>query len=184
MTSPKVPLGREKAEKDQLLGSSSPNSMEESPYFGKPNAPSAIQRKIQNQDKQRDLVEKSVDDLQAGVRSSSNTPYRLLRGEEIIDRLISGNAESTNISKPARGRPKKPNAPSASFSLKGVVYPGLDDGGAYIVRVTPGLGQFSINLDRELSPVPRTNIDPLFNQQNYTGPIRRRVYRLHRILAD
>jgi hypothetical protein len=145
-----------KAEKDQILGSSSPNPMEEhpeqtvSPYFGKPAAPSAMQRKIQNQDKQSSLVKKSVGGLQAGVRSSLNTPYKELRGQEIYERLISGNAESTNISKPARGRPKKPNSPSASLSLKGVVYPGLDDSCAYIVQVAPGLGQFSINLENRL----------------------------------
>lgn len=145
-----------KAEKDLILGSSSPNPIEEhpeqtvSPYFTKPKPLSAMQRKIQHQDTQRSLVEEGVDDLHTSVRPSSNKPYKDLTGQEMHDRLFAGNTESTTISKPARGRPKKANSPSVSISLKEAVYPGLADSDDYIVQVAPGLRQFSISLEDSL----------------------------------
>lgn len=142
-----------KAEKDDIIGNSSPNPKEEhseqtvSPYIDRPEVISFTRRKIQRQDEQRILVDESVDNVRPNSRSSSTTPYKKLRGHEILDRLIHGNAQSTNISQPAKSRPKKLSSKPSSFSLKEVVCSSLDNSDAYVVQVDPASKQLCINLE-------------------------------------
>ncbi|KEF51863.1 uncharacterized protein A1O9_12201 [Exophiala aquamarina CBS 119918] len=142
-----------KAEKDDILGNSSPNSREEhstqtvSPYFARSEAISSLRRKIQKQDEQRILVDESVDNLKPNYHTSVNTPKKELEGHEILDKLIHGNTKSTNISKPAKRRHNKNRSSQYSFCLKEVVFSSLDNSGAYIVQVDFESEKFCINLE-------------------------------------
>lgn len=159
----KMSAMQRKADKDDLLGSSSPDHarVEEvskptvSSHLKQPRKPQSLQRKIQKQDERRNHMETSVGHLQTRASPLSKTLYENLPGQELVGKAISGNVESTNDSKHATRLPKNRNALPTSLRLKEVVYSKLDNSNAYVVQVTPGVRQFSINLEsRSLSNDP------------------------------
>ena len=145
-----------KAEKDGILGHSSPPLEEEhsqqntSRYFGKSEAIST-RHKIQKQDEQRILSGESVYKSQPDAcSSSSHRAYKDLRGREGFDKLIQGNTRSTTISKPPGARQKKIISSKISFKLNEVVYSGLHNPHACIVQVDLELKEISIIIEDSL----------------------------------
>lgn len=159
----KVSARQRKADKDDLLGSSSPDhaGVEEvtkptiASLLKQPKQRLSLLSKIQKQDERRTRVETSVEHLPTRASPSPKTLYENLSGQELVGKAMSGNVEITNHPKHATRLPKNRNAPSTSLSLKEVVYPKLDNSNAYVVQVFPGVRQFSINLEsRSLSKDP------------------------------
>lgn len=145
---------RRKAQKDDLLRSSSPiqapsevvSEQVLSPYFDLPNESQELQHKIQKQDQRTGGMEISADSLPAASVSAPETTLGKLRGAELVKKLIPDSSRNANVSNSTRGRPNKSIPSDAFFNLKEVVHSDLDSSNAYVVKVSSGSKHFSIDL--------------------------------------